>query len=102
MHPTEDVEHDLREGAALALGWLETVFRHWDKLDDAQRREMIAAALLGANEVAVALDRLAGIEPSEIRLPQERMADEFLKVAESSNGAGPTIADPAFERRSAR
>jgi hypothetical protein len=102
MHPTEDVEHDLREGAALALGWLETVFRHWDNLDDAQRREMIAAALLGANEVAVALDRLAGIEPSEIRLPQDRMADEFLKMAENSNGSGPKINDPTLERRAAR
>jgi hypothetical protein len=102
VHPTEDVEHDLREGAALALGWLETVFRHWDNLDDAQRREMIAAALLGANEVAVALDRLAGTEPSEIRLPQDRMADEYLKMAENSNGSGLEINDPAPQRRVSR
>lgn len=84
MHPTNDLEHDLREGAALALGWLETVFRHWDNLDDPQRREMMAAALLGANEVAVALERMAGREPKEIRLPQDRMADEFLKLAEQA------------------
>ena len=85
MHPTDNVEHDLREGAALALGWLETVFRNWDDLSDPQRREMIAAALLGANEVAVALDRMAGRAPEEIRLPQERMADELLKIAENAN-----------------
>lgn len=83
MHPTEDIEHDLREGAALALGWLETVFRYWDQLSDQQRREMIAAALLGANEVAVALDRMAGRAPEDIRLPEERMADELLKIAEN-------------------
>ncbi len=83
MHPTDDVEHDLREGAALALGWLETVFRYWDQLSDQQRREMIAAALLGANEVAVALDRMAGRPPEQIRLPQERMAEELLKIAEN-------------------
>ncbi|MEA2451432.1 MAG: hypothetical protein QOG04_142 [Actinomycetota bacterium] len=87
MHPTNDLEHDLREGAALALGWLETVFRHWDGLEDVQRREMVAAALLGANEVAVALERMAGREPKEIRLPQDRMADEFLKIAELAEEA---------------
>lgn len=84
MHPTTDLEHDLREGAALALGWLETLFRHWDGLDDGQRREMIAAALLGANEVAVALERLAGRLPKEIKLPQDRMADEYLKLAKET------------------
>ena len=84
MHPTNDLEHDLREGAALALGWLETVFRNWNELDDAQRREMIAAALLGANEVAVALERMSGTLPTEIRLPQERMADEFMKLADEA------------------
>ena len=102
MHPTDDVEHDLREGAALALGWLETVFRHWDRLDEAQRREMIAAALLGANEVAVALDRMAGRPTSEIRLPQERMADEFLKAVENSNGAGPRVKSRSLDRRVSR
>jgi hypothetical protein len=84
VHPTTDLEHDLREGATLALGWLKTVFRHWTNLDDAQRREMVAAALLGANEVAVALERLAGRFPKEIKLPQDRMADEFLKLAEET------------------
>ena len=84
MHPTNDLEHDLREGAALALGWLETVFRHWEELTEVQRREMVSAALLGANEVAVALERMAGRQPKEIKLPQERMADEFLKLSEEA------------------
>lgn len=84
MHPTNDLEHDLREGTALALGWLETVFRYWDDLDDVKRREMIAAALLGANEVAAALERMAGRQPKEIKLPQDRMADEFLRLAEEA------------------
>ena len=84
MHPTNDLEHDLREGAALALGWLETIFRNWDNLSDVQKREMVAAALLGANEVAAALERMAGRAPREIKLPQDRMADEFLKIAEEA------------------
>lgn len=87
MHPTNDLEHDLREGAALALGWLETVFRKWNELTDLQRREMISAALLGANEVAVALERMAGREPREIKLPEDRMAEEFLKIAEEAEAA---------------
>ena len=85
MHPTTDVEHDLREGAALVLGWLETVFRHWDRLDDAERREMIGGALLGANEIAVALERMAGREPKTIRLPQDRVADVFVEIAEENS-----------------
>lgn len=82
MHPTIDVEHDLREGAALALGWLETLFKHWDRLDDAQRREMLAGALLGANEIAVALERMSGREPHTIKLPQDRVADVLVEIAE--------------------
>ena len=84
MWPTEDTMHDLREGTTLAKGWLETVFRHWDRLTDQERREMIAAALFGANEVAAVLDRMSGREPKEIRLPAERMASEFLRLAEEA------------------
>ena len=88
MHPTTDVEHDLREGAALVLGWLETLFRNWDQLEDAQRREMVAGALLGANEIAVALERMSGCEPTTIRLPQDRVADMFVEVAEEASESG--------------
>lgn len=85
MWPTEDTMHDLREGAALAKGWLETLFRHWDRLDDQERREMIAAALFGANEIAAVLERMAGREPKEIRLPADVMAAEFLRIAEEAS-----------------
>ena len=84
MWPTEDTIHDLREGTTLAKGWLETVFRHWDRLSDQERREMIAAALFGANEIAAVLDRMSGREPKEIRLPADQMANEFLRIAEEA------------------
>ena len=84
MWPTEDIVHDLREGTTLAKGWLETVFRHWDRLSEQERREMIAAALFGANEIAAVLERMAGREPKEIRLPADRMANEFLRIAEEA------------------
>ena len=69
--------HDLREGLALAKGWLELVFRHWDEVDDARRKEMIAGALFGANRVAFVLDLIEGADPTKIQSPQERMLEEF-------------------------
>ncbi len=84
MWPTEDIMHDLREGTTLAKGWLETLFRHWDRLTDQERREMMAAALFGANEIAAVLERMAGREPKEIRLPADQMASEFLRLAEEA------------------
>ena len=72
--------HDLREGLALAKGWLELVFRHWDEIDDPRRREMIAGALFGANRVAFVLDLIDGHDPKEMQTPQERMVEEFSRI----------------------
>ena len=85
MWPTEDTMHDLREGTTLAKGWLETVFRYWDRLSESERREMIAAALFGANEIAAVLERMAGREPKEIRLPADRMVSEFMRLDEEAS-----------------
>ena len=74
--------HDLREGLTLTKGWLEALFRGWDHQDEARRREMVAAALLGANQMAFLLERIEGRPIEEIRLPHERMAEEFLKLVE--------------------
>ena len=74
--------HDLREGLTLTKGWLEALFRGWDRLDDARKREMVAAALLGANQMTALLEQLEGRPIEEIRLPHERMAEEFLKLGE--------------------
>lgn len=79
----QETVHDLREGLALAKGWLELVFRHWDEIDDARKREMIAGALFGANRVAFVLDMLDGRNPDEIQSPQERMAEEFSRIGEA-------------------
>lgn len=74
--------HDLREGLTLTKGWLEALFRGWEHFDDARKREMVAAALLGANQMAFLLEQLEGRPLEEIRLPHERMAEEFLKLVE--------------------
>ena len=76
-HLNLETVHDLREGLALAKGWLELVFRHWDQIDEARRKEMIAGALFGANRVAFVLDIIEGADPNEIQSPQDRMVEEF-------------------------
>jgi hypothetical protein len=78
----EDTLHDIREGLALAKGWLELVFRHWDEIEDPRRREMVAGALFGANRVAFVLDLLEGRDPDDIQTPQDRMAEEFSRIGE--------------------
>lgn len=75
--------HDLREGLALAKGWLELVFRHWDEIEDSRKREMIAGALFGANRVAFVLDMLDGRDPARVQTPSERMVEEFSRIGES-------------------
>jgi hypothetical protein len=74
--------HDLREGLTLTKGWLEALFRGWEDFDDVRKREMVAAALLGANQMTFLLEQLEGRPIEEIRLPHERMAEEFLKLVE--------------------
>ena len=74
--------HDLREGLTLTKGWLEALFRNWDFLDDSRKREMVAAALLGAHQVTYQVEKLEGRPVEEIPMPHERMAEEFLKLAE--------------------
>ena len=103
----QETTHDLREGLALAKGWLELVFRHWDEIDDVRRREMIAGALFGANRVAFVLDLVDGRDPAEVQSPQDRMVEEFSRIGESidpgrfavpkrnNDGAGPNRAGTA-------
>ena len=79
----QETNHDLREGLALAKGWLELVFRHWDEIDDGRKREMIAGALFGANRVAFVLDLLDGRNPDEVQTPQDRMLEEFDRIGET-------------------
>jgi hypothetical protein len=92
----ENTLHDIREGLALAKGWLELVFRHWDEIEDPRRREMIAGALFGANRVAFVLDLMEGQDPESIQSPQDRMAEEFgriggMNVPERFASGGPGI-----------
>ena len=80
---TEDrVRHELKEGLTLALGWLETLFQRWQTIPEDQRQQMVAGALLGVNRATFALDQMEGKSPDEIATPEERMADELIKLAE--------------------
>lgn len=83
-HLDQTTVHDLREGLALAKGWLELVFRHWDKIEEPRRREMVAGALFGANRVAFVLDLIEGRDPASLQSPQDRMVEEFSRIGETS------------------
>ena len=107
-HLDQQTNHDLREGLALAKGWLELVFRHWDEIDDSRKREMIAGALFGANRVAFVLDLLDGRKPEDVQSPQDRMLEEFDRIGETlvpdrfvvskDNGSGQGINRPGTAR----
>lgn len=78
---TERDSHDLREALAIAHGWLEVLFQRWDEIPDAERREFVAAALHGTYRMEAVLDRLDG-KPIDLREPENRVAEQFLKAAE--------------------
>lgn len=74
--------HDLRDALAVTKGWLEVAFRGWTKMNEEERFQCVAGALLGANQIGY---RLALIDGQSIDLtdsPEAKMADEFLKLAE--------------------
>ena len=73
--------HDLREALAIAHGWLEVLFQRWREIPDAERREFVAAALHGTYRIEAVLDRLDG-KPIDLRDPQEKVAEQFLRVTD--------------------
>jgi K+-sensing histidine kinase KdpD len=58
----DEVTNDLRPPLTVIKGCLETVLANWDTLDDAQREELLSAALKGAD------DLVAGVGMLEARL----------------------------------
>lgn len=78
---TEQDSHDLRESLAITHGWLEVLFQRWDEIHEAERRELVAAALHGTYRMGAVLDRLDG-KPIDLREPEEKVADQFLRATE--------------------
>lgn len=77
-----DDSHDLRDALAVTKGWLEVAFRGWMDMDEEERFQCVAGALLGANQIGYRLDLIDG-RPIDLTDPPEvKMADEFLKLAE--------------------
>lgn len=78
----EQVMHDLREGLTLAKGWLELLLKHWTKLDDQMRNEMITGALFGVSRLGFVLDIIDGREPDSLQSPSDRLADALERLSE--------------------
>lgn len=79
----ESLLHDFREGLALSKGWLEMLVRQWSGMDEMQRQEAVGGALYGCNLLVAVLEQLEGCDIDEIRLPSDRTADDFLRLASS-------------------
>jgi hypothetical protein len=75
-----DDSHDLRDALAITKGWLEVLFRHWNEMNDEDRYQLVAGALLGANTLAFKLDQMDGLSIDLTEPPHERMAVEFLRL----------------------
>lgn len=80
-----DDSHDLRDALAVTKGWLEVAFRGWTEMDEDDRFQCIAGALLGANQIGYRLDLIDGRPLDLTDSPESKMADEFLKLAERNN-----------------
>ncbi|MEA2435090.1 MAG: hypothetical protein QOG54_2547 [Actinomycetota bacterium] len=76
----QEDSHDLRDALAVTKGWLEVLFRHWNEMNDEERFQLVAGALLGANTLAQKLDVLDGLPIDLTDPPHERMAEEFLRL----------------------
>ena len=74
--------HDLRDALAVTKGWLEVAFRGWTEMDEEERFQCVAGALLGAKQIGYRLDQMDGQPIDLTDSPEAKMADEFLKLAE--------------------
>jgi hypothetical protein len=55
----EDIIHDVRTPLATAKGSLETVLKHWHRLEESKRLELVSRALLVTNQLEFATERAA-------------------------------------------
>ena len=81
MKTDEELLHDFREGLSLAKGWLEGFIKGGPEMDEMAKQEAIAGALHGCNKLMVVLEEMEGAAVDEIRLPEERTADDFMRLA---------------------
>lgn len=77
-----DDSHDLRDALAITKGWLEVLFRKWSELNERERFQCVAGALLGANQMGFRLEEMDGHEIDLTDQPEIKMAEEFRKLAE--------------------
>lgn len=81
MKTDEELLHDFREGLSLAKGWLEGLIKGGPNLDEMVKQEAVAGALHGCNKLMVVLEQLEGQNVDEIRLPEERTAEDLMRLA---------------------
>ena len=70
----DEVSNDLRQPITVIKGCVETVLSRWDDLVPAQRRELLNAALQGADHLVLSLEALeARLEAVDQALEESRV-----------------------------
>ena len=70
----DEVSNDLRQPITVIKGCVETVLSRWDDLVPAQRRELLSAALQGADHLVLSLEALeARLEAVDQALEDSRV-----------------------------
>ena len=71
----DEVSNDLRQPITVIKGCVETVMSRWDDLGPAQRRELLGAALEGADHLVLSLEALeARLEAVDQAIDEARAA----------------------------
>jgi signal transduction histidine kinase len=76
------VSHELRTPLTAAKGFVDAVLLHWDRIDDAQRREMLARASAHADDLARQIEQLLDLSRIEAGKVEPVLEDaELLPLA---------------------
>jgi K+-sensing histidine kinase KdpD len=76
----DEVSNDLRPPLTVIKGCVETVLLSWDQLEGAQRKELLTAALEGAEELVTSMEALeARLQAVDAAL-DSRGADEGKRI----------------------
>ena len=93
-----NVSHELRTPLTSVKGFIETVLRHWDRLDDDERRHLLERSLKNTNTLAGLIDQVLDFSRLEagaviLVLQPLCLADEVRRVVEQFASDAPIELD---------
>lgn len=93
-----NVSHELRTPLTSVKGFLETVLRHWDRLDEEERRHLLERSLKNTNTLAGLIDQVLDFSRLEagaviLVLQPLCLADEVRRIVEQFASDAPVELD---------